>query len=82
MVAVYLELLLGDIGPCWLQQLQHPRSDVSTAEVIISQSSEQNTLSFTTDLVANKVFRTVSSVRDVVIANRIFMNSSVLDCRC
>lgn len=57
MVAVYLELLLGDVGLGWLQELKHSRSDVSTAEVISSQGSEQNTLSLTADLGANKVFR-------------------------
>lgn len=54
MIAVYLELLLSDIGPSWVQQLQDSRNDVPTAEVISSQSSEQNTLSLAADLVANK----------------------------
>lgn len=73
---MYLKLLLGDIGPVWLQQLQHLRSDVSTAEVICSQSSEQNTLSLTADLVANKVFRTTfKSGKDMVISKRIFIIS-------
>lgn len=76
--SVYLKLLLGDIGPVWLQQLQHLRSDVSTAEVISSQSSEQNTLSLTADLVANKVFRTTfKSGKDMVISKRIFIISPV-----
>lgn len=79
---MYLELLSSDIGPGWLQQLQDLRNDVSTAEVVSSQSSEQNTLGLTADLVANKGFRTNTSVNYVVIANRSFMNSSILDCRC
>lgn len=83
MFSVYLELLLGDIGLGWLQQLQDSRSDVSTTEVISSQSSEQNTLSLTAYLVANNVFTTtVVFVKDVAITNRILMNFSVLDCRC
>lgn len=65
----YFELLLCDTAVVWVQELEYMGNQISAAEIVGSQCSEQHNLSFAANLEVNK------SLSDGII----YLRCSIID---